>query len=149
LSDIIYKYTDKSGAEKILSNRNLRFARPSEMNDPFDVYIDDLFGMDLKEFFEDSNDALIDLLSSNPSLYAKKLGVDLKEAEKVTNLLKNMSDAERSAIREEIKTADFGEFDPGFKEVRENLEKSRDIFVNQFKNYGIFCATKTYSNLLM
>jgi hypothetical protein len=48
----IYKYTDRIGVEKILSNRMLRFARPSEMNDPFDIYIEDLLGMDLEEVHE-------------------------------------------------------------------------------------------------
>ena len=55
---IIYKYTDQNGAEKILSTRTLRFARPSEMNDPFDVYIEDLLGMDLEEVHEPNIDIL-------------------------------------------------------------------------------------------
>ena len=39
----IYKYTDNSGVRKILKNRTLRFAHTSELNDPFDVYIEDIY----------------------------------------------------------------------------------------------------------
>src|SRR5688500_3749946 len=59
---ILYKYTDHTGAKKILSNRTLKFTRPSEMYDPFDVYIDDIFGMDLEEVFANSTAAFADMI---------------------------------------------------------------------------------------
>ena len=42
---VIYKYVDQDGARKIIANRTLKFGRPSAMNDPFDVYIEDLFNV--------------------------------------------------------------------------------------------------------
>lgn len=49
VSGIVYKYVGQAGARAILANRTLRFTRPSEMSDPFDVYIDDLFDTPLAE----------------------------------------------------------------------------------------------------
>ena len=57
-TSILYKYTDQNGVEKILSTRTLRFARPSEMNEPCDVYIEDLLGMDLEDVHEPNIDIL-------------------------------------------------------------------------------------------
>ena len=73
-TDILYKYTDQNGAEKILTTRTLRFARAAEMNDPFDVYIADLFGMDLEEFFAEAHDSFFDALLSDPKHFAAATG---------------------------------------------------------------------------
>jgi len=149
LPDIIYKYTDEAGAQKILANRTLRFARPSEMNDPFDVYIDDLFGIDMNEFFEESVIQIFDLMQDDPNLCASKFGVSLAEAEAISALLKKAPDAEREKLKNIFRNLDMAKFDPEFEKIRENVKKSRDHFVKVFSSYGIFCATKNYNNLLM
>jgi len=149
MSDIIYKYTDSEGAKKILSNCTLRFVRPQEMNDPFDIYIGDLFGMDLREFFEESSVALFDTLADKPQVFAKKIQIPLEEAIKVTKLIKDMPADKKEALRKTIGTIDLTEFDSTFSETQENLKKSRDEFAEKFKNYGVFCATETCCNLLM
>jgi hypothetical protein len=146
---IIYKYTDRDGVEKILSNRTLRFARPSEMNDPFDVYIEDLLGMDLEEVHERGIDALCDLLTTNPQEYADRCGVQLESAEALAKILRNASDERTAEIRRYLKSVDIAALSPECKALRAEQPALRDAVVNDLRNCAIFCASRTPSNLLM
>ena len=114
LIDIIYKYTDSDGIRKILANRSLRFSRPREMNDPFDVYIDDLFGMDLREFLEESSAELFDFLANNPQQYAQRMQVDLDQAVKISQLIKNTPEDRKEEIKRTLGKIDLTEFDSTF-----------------------------------
>ena len=115
---IIDKYTDRDGVEKILSNRTLRFARPSEMNDPFDIYIEDLPGMDLEEVHERGIDALCDLLTTNPQEYADRCGVPLESAEASAKILRTASDESTAEIRRYLKSVDVSALSPEYKALR-------------------------------
>jgi hypothetical protein len=148
-TDVLYKYTDLGGVQKILSTRTLRFARASEMNDPFDVYIADLFGMDLDEFFQESAVALFDTLLADPERYAATCRLDPDETIRKAEYVRSLSNSERMQLREQFRTVDLTELDPEFREFRAMLEKQRDDLALRFRRYGIFCATRTYSNLLM
>jgi hypothetical protein len=148
-TDILYKYTDLAGAQKILSTRTLRFARAAEMNDPFDVYIADLFGMDLDEFFMEARDSFFDALLSNPEHFASATGADLTKALENAARLRTMSDTQRAEMRDRLRKIDFAEVDPRCAEIRATLEKQRDELAERLRRYGVFCATKTFSNLLM
>jgi hypothetical protein len=63
---IVYKYTSQAAARAIIANRTLRIGRPTEMNDPFDNYIDDLFDVELKDRYNAAAVALVDMLSRDP-----------------------------------------------------------------------------------
>ena len=146
---IIYKYTDQNGVEKILSNRTLRFARPSEMNDPFDVYIEDLLGIDLEEVQERAIDALCDILTKNPQEFADRCGVSLESAEASARILRNASDEHRAEIRRYLKSVDIAALSPEYKALRAEQPALRDAVVGHLRNCAIFCASRTPSNLLM
>lgn len=146
---IIYKYTDRDGVEKILSNRTLRFARPSEMNDPFDVYIEDLLGMDLEEVHERGVDALCDLLTMNPQEYADRCGVPLEAAEASAKILRNASDERATEIRRFLKSVDIAALSPEYKALRAEQPALRHAVVSYLRNCAIFCASRTPTNLLM
>jgi len=146
---IIYKYTNRTGVEKILLNRTLRFARPSDMNDPFDVYIEDLFGMDLEEVHERAIDDICDLLLTSPQECADRLGVPLESAEASARILRNASDERRAEIRQYLKVVDIAALSPEYKALRAEQPALRDAVVNNLRNCAIFCASRTPSNLLM
>jgi len=146
---IIYKYTDRNGVEKILSNRTLRFARPSEMNDPFDIYIEDLLGLDLEEVHERAIDALCDLLTKNPQEYSDRCGVPLESAEASAKILRNASDERTDEIRRYLKSVDIAALSPEYNALRTEQPALRDAVVNHLRNCAIFCASGTPSNLLM
>lgn len=146
---IIYKYTDRNGVDNILSNRTLRFARPSEMNDPFDVYIEDLLGMDLEEVQERAIDALCDVLTRNPQECADLCEVPLESAEASARIFRNASDERRAEIRRCLKSVDIAALSPEYKALRAEQPALRDAVVNYLRNCAIFCASRTPSNLLM
>ena len=50
--DIVFKYTHQETARIIIANCTLRIGRPTEMNDPFDAYSDDLFDVELKDMYD-------------------------------------------------------------------------------------------------
>jgi hypothetical protein len=118
--------TPTSAVQKILSTRTLRFARASEMNDPFDVYIADLFGMDLDEFFQESAVALFDTLLADPERYAATCRLDPDEIIRKTEYVRSLSNSERMQLREQFRTVDLTELDPEFREFRAMLERQRD-----------------------
>ena len=67
---IVYKYTNLAAARLIIANGTLRLGRPTEMNDPFDVYIDDLFDTELSKKFQTIEMDLVALLSSDHIKFA-------------------------------------------------------------------------------
>ena len=69
------------------------------MNDPFDVYIEDLLGMDLEEMHEHGIDRLVDTLASDPQLFAERCGVPLEKVLANSERLRNSSEAERRRIK--------------------------------------------------
>jgi hypothetical protein len=119
------------------------------MNDPFDVYIEDLLGMDLEEMHEHGIDRLVDTLASDPQLFAERCGVPLEKVLANSERLRNSSEAERRRIKEIFKSMDLTAFDPEYKALRAAQPALRDSVAHYFRNAGIFCATKTFSNLLM
>src|SRR5207247_213396 len=138
--------TDQNGAEKIPSTRTLRFARPSEMNDPFDVYIEDLLGMDLEEVHERNIDVLFDRLLTDPRYFER---LDLRNLENTLRIIRNASDDERIRLKQALKSIDLTALDPEYKALRDQQPALRDRFAHYLRNCGIFCATRTFSNLLM
>src|SRR5688572_23428253 len=113
-TDILYKYTDLNGVQKILSTRTLRFARASEMNDPFDVFIADLFGMDLEEFFAEARDSFFDALLSDPDHFAAVTRSDPAKAIERAERFRKFDDAERERMRERLRSFDFAQVDPAY-----------------------------------
>ena len=143
--NIFYKYTDRNGAEKTLSNRNVRFTRASDMNDPFDVYIDDLYGMNLDEVFDDTNNAVFDaVLNHNPEVL-KLFGVeDMEKMKVLSEKMKSFPDEFHTHAKKFLRQASV-QLNP-YAEV---LKESKVAFEEQFKKCGLFCTTKKKDNLIM
>ena len=148
-SDVIYKYMGKDGAHKTISNCSLRFARPSEMNDPFDVYIDDLFNIEVKGLLARSLIQWHDLLCSDPATFAKKTETDVEAAYSLSSRINKLPESERVLKRDILDSIDIEQLYPDMKIMRENLEAERLVVVERLKSTSIFCATKNNSNLLM
>jgi hypothetical protein len=117
-SDVIFKYVDQEGARRIISNCTLKFARPSEMNDPFDVYIHDLFNTNLKDFLNVQKTSSFDQLITNPELFSQITGLEPSEPKKISDFLKSLPKAVRAAIKSEITALDLEEIDPDLKDER-------------------------------
>jgi hypothetical protein len=146
-TDILYKYTDAHGADQILANRTLRFTRPSEMNDPFDVRIDEWIGTDLKEFYESAAPLIAQKLLSDPNVLARRMGA--KPAKAVVDDFQNRPEKERAAFLDELARWTIADFDQYAANLERSTTETRTQFARAFGSYGIFCATRTFTNLLM
>nr|WMC94773.1 DUF2971 domain-containing protein [Aminobacter aminovorans] len=146
---IIYKYVDQDGARKILGNRTLRFGRPSGMNDPFDVYIEDLFNAGIDEIHQQWVPTLLDILQKDPMRFASQVGADPKVVSWVSSLINSASSEERAALVSAISPKMLEEWDSGLSRTRSEMEQQRQGLIAQFENSGIFCATLNPNNLLM
>ena len=90
-TDILYKYTDLTGAQKTLTTGKLRFTRPSEMNDPFDVRIDEWMAMEHEPFFRAAWPLVAERMLSCPEVFAKLTGMALQHAEDIVKSFLNKS----------------------------------------------------------
>src|ERR1035437_8543636 len=66
--DRIYKYLSFEGLCKTLTNRAFRLSRPSDFNDPLDMYLQAAYGKDRKVFLEDMKNALLSLFENEVDL---------------------------------------------------------------------------------
>jgi hypothetical protein len=149
LPDIVYKYTNQAAARLIIANRALRIGRPSEMNDPFDAYIDDLFDIGLKDRHNAAALALVDMLSRDPAEFAKRIGVPLEEAIATSATMNAGTVAQRDELMAILTSTALEDIYPELKAERDAVEIEKAAIVRQFRNSGAFCATRSNSNLLM
>jgi hypothetical protein len=119
------------------------------MNDPFDIYIEDLFNVSLTEIHQNSIADLLNLLQNDPVAFGAFTGADPSEVYRVSTLIKSMSPRERVALLAEITPAQLDAQDDDFAHMRSQLETQRAQVIAQFENSGIFCATRSHDNLLM
>jgi Protein of unknown function (DUF2971) len=146
---VIYKYTSQKSAEIILSNCMLRFGRPTEMNDPFDVYIDELFDKTVKEKLEEAISQFIDMIVHDPAIFAQLLGVSIEEANDASATFKTGTLEQRDRLVALLMSLEFEKEHLQIKTDRYSLEMQRQAEVAKFRNTGIFCATKRHDNILM
>jgi hypothetical protein len=149
LPAIVYKYADQKAARLIIANVTLRIGRPTDMNDPFDGYIDDLFDDQLKDMHDAAAVQLVDLLGRDPAEFAKRIGVPLEEAIATSQTMNAGTDAQRRGLLTLLRSAAIEEMYPELKADRAALEIQRMAMVAQFRDSGIFCATRRNDNLLM
>jgi hypothetical protein len=147
--DTVYKYTSENAARLIIANRTLRFGRPSAMNDPFDINIDDLFETALTDWRNAEVAILVDMLSANPAEYAERVGVPPEDAIAISGIINAGTAAQREELLAILTSPVIDDMYPQLKAMFEALESEKSAIVTQFKNSGIFCATRNKSNLLM
>lgn len=149
LPEIVYKYVGQAGARAILANRTLRFTRPSEMNDPFDVYIDDLFELPVVDLLKQHRLDAIELLMSDPQKFSETMQLDAAEVADMAALIKSSPPEKRAELEAFIVSENIADLYPDMAQLQETMEGQRDQIIAQFQSAGIFCATRNHANLLM
>lgn len=131
---ILYKYLDLDGARKTLQNRSVKFSRPSAFNDPFDIQIHDVHGLDTVDFLIGIKDEFIEVLassayaptSSNPRLHI------------IHQLLQHQPEL-KEGLQSELSADDITEH-----EVEQAKERHQEITRELRKHLdseGVFCAS--------
>lgn len=148
MNDIFYKYTDIIGAQKILGERTLKFSHYSALNDPFDAYYHDIFGLDPDETRNANREALHRALEeNNPELFAQKTGFPLTRSQKLCGLYSTFAPETKRKFGDFVQSVE--ENDPRFAQIHLNRVLHTALVRNEFETAGIFCATRNPNNLLM
>lgn len=146
---VVYKYTSFISAELIIKNRSLRFGRPTEMNDPFDAYIDDLFDLPLKEKYRHAALTIVDMIENDPTTLSRHLGLSLEEVTAVSSMMRGGTQKQRDECLALVASLDFVESSSQLETELDMMEARRAKLIAQFRESGIFCATRRKDNLLM
>jgi hypothetical protein len=147
--DLVYKYAGQSGARAILASRTLRFSRPSEMNDPFDIYIADLFEMPVLDVLNQHRLDVVEMLVNDPQKFSEIMGIDSTQAVIQSNMIKSSPPEMRAEFEALLVSESIEAYYPDVGKLRQTMEGQRERIVAQFQNAGIFCATRDHTNLLM
>jgi len=143
---IVYKYVDQEAARKIIANGSLRFGRPSGMNDPFDVYIEDPFNVSLEQLQGQSVADLLDLLQHDPGQFQELVGGDPSEVSRVSTIIGSILPEDRPTHFAAVSAALLEECSETLAEMRRSLELERQQVIAQFERTAI---TRSRDNLLM
>jgi hypothetical protein len=143
----LFKYLSAATAKKTLSTGGLRLSQPSSFNDPFDMRIDEVLGLDFRQFVEQQKLALIEFLEGPDGviLRSSELG---RKAALIKEALSKASPEQRKTIRDELVATPLEQI-YNF----ESFKKSHNELIGQVQHIvdrcGVFCMTKRHDSLLM
>ena len=89
------------------------------------------------------------MLSRDPAEFAKRIGAPLEEAIARSATMNAGTVAQRDELLALLTSSMVEDLYPQLKAERQALENQKAAIVVQFRNSGIFCATRNKSNLLM
>ena len=124
----LFKISTPEGAKKTLSTGTLRLSKPSTFNDPFDMRLDDITGLDFKEFLEQQKSALFELLTGKSDAGLLRTSTLGAKAALINEAMRKATPEQKNAIKEQLIATPLEElydFD--------SLGKSRDELVNTIK----------------
>lgn len=149
IEGIVYKYVGKGGALAILQNCTLRFAKPSTMNDPFDVLVNDLFDKTFADLTVEHNEGFLDQLIADPVAFSRFIDRPENEIKEFADQMAALPPHTRKAFAEFFSLDMLKQHDAELKNIYEELEQQRLNQIEEFRNTALFCATRTNDNLLM
>jgi hypothetical protein len=146
--DRIYKFLSFDGLCKTLENGTIRLSKPSDFNDPLDIYLQECFGKDRQAFFEDMKGALQDFIEGEIDLSSLP---DSPYKAKITAIItahKKASPEQRAEMREEMSRIPIEEL-YNLKKLEETEREVLSSVYQSFEFDGVFCSTVDFKNLLM
>jgi hypothetical protein len=146
--DRIYKFQSFDGLCKTLEKRTVRLSKPSDLNDPLDIYLQECFGKDRKAFFEELKGALQDFIEGEIDLSSLP---DSPYKAKITAIItahKKASPEQRAKMREEMSRIPIEEL-YDLKKLEETDQELLSSVYQSFELDGVFCSTVDFKNLLM
>lgn len=144
----IYKYTPLAGLKATLENRSFKLSRPSDFNDPIDMYLQETIGQNMEEFLEDLKKEFHDYLtngikdrpSNNPS-YSGILNFMHQAIDKAPE------DKKEKFRKELLNTPIEQMYD--FNRLRKTNDEIITAMNTAFSFDAVFCSTTDSNNLLM
>ncbi|MGA3083359.1 MAG: DUF2971 domain-containing protein [Thermodesulfobacteriota bacterium] len=146
----LYKYLNYEGAEKTLENCAVKFSSPIVLNDPFDISIGDILGLEIKEFMQSLPAEFFNFLLNDFDY--RNLTSKLKDRKDQIIILNQLL----KPLPDDYKKELFAEFIKNPIENRDDWDRLIKItqgivteIQKVFNSYGIFCSSKTKDSTLM
>lgn len=146
--EILYKYLDYQGAEKTLEYRTIKFSRPSHLNDPLDLNLQEALGFEEREFFKKLNEEFFKFVTGDMNFSRLEDGPLKDELIELNNNIKNGSPDFLQCCRNMILESPV-ESIFNIEQFRKSTAGVVKRIQKNLKNTGIFCATVKNDNLLM
>lgn len=144
----IYKFLSFEGLCKTLENQTIRLSKPSDLNDPLDMYLQAAFGKYTEAFLVDLRAKFLDFVlsdmdfSSLPDSQFKTrvmlIGSDLKQA---------LPEQKEFLQKEMLNTPIENLYD--LKRLEQTGQDIISFVQSSFEIDGVFCSTTNFRNLLM
>jgi hypothetical protein len=144
----IYKYTSLGGLIKTLEKRSFKLSRPSDFNDPIDMYIQEPLNLDTEDFLEQMKHSLLDYLKDsndnfllNNTKSAHMIGV-------ARSAWAQSSAEKREIMEHEILNRPIKEL-YDIEKLNVNNKEMVDFLTEIMSHHAVFCSTLDQNNLLM
>ncbi len=137
-----------AGLKATLEHQSFKLSRPSDFNDPIDMYLQETIGQDTKEFLENLKNEFFDYLAN---------GIKDKPSQnpRYSNILNFMHQAldrvpeeQKEKIREELLSTPVEKI-YDFDRLRKTNNEATTAINTAFSFDAVFCATTDSNNLLM
>ncbi len=143
----LYKYYGYNGLKKTLENQSIKLSRARDFNDPLDMFLQEVLGMDEDDFAERFKSAFFDFITGDID-YATLRDSPRRDKIMIINRAFKKNAESREKIRQQILSLPIDELHDLDEMRREHLD-AVDVLRDFFKNDGIFCSSVDDNNLLM
>lgn len=144
----IYKYTPLAGLKATLEHRSFKLSRPSDFNDPIDMYLQETIGQNMEEFLEDLkkefHDYLVNGIKDKPSHNPRYSGI----LNFMHQAIDRASEDQKQELREELLNTPIEQM-YNFDRLRKTNAEVTSAINMAFSFDAVFCSTTDSNNLLM
>jgi hypothetical protein len=145
---VLYKYMGVSGAKKTLASGGVRFSRPVDFNDPFDMQLEEALGAELEQFLPHFREGFHQFLSGDIHYSSLRDGQFRDIIILVHQGLKAATPEQLEAIKKELMAEPIEAMFNVDRLHKANREQVEQIH-NSMQSCGVFCSTKKCDSLLM
>ena len=146
----IYKYLDVEGLIATLEGRTLKFSRPSDFNDPFDIYLQEALGVEDLTFLEGMKEAFYNFITGDDEFVrgASVRGITPEMMKHLRDILKNGPAEKIQKFKVDLLETPINDL-YDIERIKRINKEVLDFASNSFLNDGVFCVTTDKNNLLM
>lgn len=144
----IYKYTPLTGLKATLEHQSFKLSRPSDFNDPIDMYLQETIGQNIEEFLEDLkkefHNYLVSGIKDRPSHNTHYSGI----LNFMHQAIDKASEEQKEELKKELLNTPIEQMYDLDRLKRTNNEVTTAINT-AFSADAVFCSTVDNNNLLM
>jgi hypothetical protein len=144
----LFKYLGIEGAKKTISTNSFKLSVPSTFNDPFDVRLDEILGLDYAQFAEQQKAELFNVLAGklpDGTLRESEMG---RKALVINKMLQSATPDQLAAIRSQLMATPLDQLYD-----LQSLKAAGDTLLATLKDsmsrYGVLCLAARNDSVLM